>query len=310
MHKSSLTNDIIDQRLKDIKSCIVRVGDFKKSAEKLLFKCTDHNITWSAITHNMLKGYGCEICGKEKQQKVVNKRKFNDEIVDNKIKFKNIKRIGKYTDINTKLKWKCEKCNYEWNAIPYTILHNKSGCPKCAGQEKWTNERIDSFLLTTDRKIKRISDYSGNKKLMEWSCDECKVIWKASPGNVLCKSKLSGCPICFYKREKFVKNILEKLNQKFEIHKHFNIPQRIHVDFYIPEKNIIIEYNGQQHYEPVKFGGYGDKTYILRFENQKKRDINLRKYAKSNKIKLLEIPYYLSDKQINRIIEKTLCKIH
>jgi hypothetical protein len=131
--------------------------------------------------------------------------------------------------------------------------------------------------------------------------------WKASAGNVLCKSKLSGCPVCLYKREKFVKSILDNLNQKCEIHKHFNIPQRVHVDFYLPDKNMIIEYNGQQHYRPVKFGGYDDKLSIVRFKKQTIRDANLRKYTYENNIKLLEIPYSLSDDEINKIIENNLC---
>jgi hypothetical protein len=58
------------------------------------------------------------------------------------------------------------------------------------------------------------------------------------------------------------------------------------VDFYLPDFNTMIEYNGIQHYKPVyKFGG------VTAFRNQQRRDVNLRTYCKQNNIKLIEIPY-------------------
>jgi hypothetical protein len=57
-------------------------------------------------------------------------------------------------------------------------------------------------------------------------------------------------------------------------------------DFFVPSKNIIIEYNGKQHYQPVGvFGGAKE------FHRQQKRDRNVRDYCKENNIKLLEISY-------------------
>ena len=58
------------------------------------------------------------------------------------------------------------------------------------------------------------------------------------------------------------------------------------LDFFIPSKNLIVEYNGAQHYKPVKLFG-GAKT----FHKQQERDKNVREYCKVNNIKLLEISY-------------------
>lgn len=61
---------------------------------------------------------------------------------------------------------------------------------------------------------------------------------------------------------------------------------KIYVDFYIPDLNTIIEYNGIQHYVPIEhFGGK------LAFNSQKKRDDYLRQYCLKNKIRLIELPY-------------------
>lgn len=57
-------------------------------------------------------------------------------------------------------------------------------------------------------------------------------------------------------------------------------------DFFIPLINLIIEYNGEQHYKPVKWFGGAKK-----FHNQQQRDKNVRDYCRENNIKLLEIPY-------------------
>ena len=57
-------------------------------------------------------------------------------------------------------------------------------------------------------------------------------------------------------------------------------------DFYLPDYNLFIEYQGIQHYKPIDFFG-GEKS----FKNQQKNDELKRMYAKKNSIELLEISY-------------------
>ncbi len=57
-------------------------------------------------------------------------------------------------------------------------------------------------------------------------------------------------------------------------------------DFYLPDKNLCIEYDGIQHFEPVKiFGG------IEGFKQQQKRDKIKDVFCKSKNIKLIRISY-------------------
>lgn len=49
----------------------------------------------------------------------------------------------------------------------------------------------------------------------------------------------------------------------------------------------VIEYQGQQHYEPVKYFGRKDS-----FVKQQKYDEEKRKYYKENNIQLIEMPYW------------------
>ena len=71
-------------------------------------------------------------------------------------------------------------------------------------------------------------------------------------------------------------------------------------DFYIPEKNILIEYQGEQHYKQIDHFG-GRKEFLLR----KHHDWLKRRYARKNNLKLLAIPYW-DNKEINKILEEEL----
>jgi len=72
------------------------------------------------------------------------------------------------------------------------------------------------------------------------------------------------------------------------------------VDFYLPSNNIIIEYNGIQHYKQKEYFG-GDNA----LEQQQERDMALRQYCKEHNIKLIEIPYWDYD-NIETILNKEL----
>lgn len=72
------------------------------------------------------------------------------------------------------------------------------------------------------------------------------------------------------------------------------------VDFYLPDYNTFIEFNGEQHYKPVKWFGGEEK-----FKQQQERDYALRYYCKEHKITLIEIPYTDFD-NIEKILTKEL----
>jgi hypothetical protein len=76
--------------------------------------------------------------------------------------------------------------------------------------------------------------------------------------------------------------------------------KRFLVDFYLPSNNIIIEYNGIQHYKQKEYFG-GDNA----LEQQQERDMALRQYCKEHGIKLIEIPYWDYD-NIETILNKEL----
>ncbi len=82
--------------------------------------------------------------------------------------------------------------------------------------------------------------------------------------------------------------------------------QKFIIDFclILNNKTIFIEYNGIQHYVPIKhFGGK------LRFEKQKERDNLLREYCLNNNIILLEYKYDIPFYELYDIIKDDIKQI-
>ena len=119
----------------------------------------------------------------------------------------------------------------------------------------------------------------------------------------------SRCPICKEKRgERKIREHLTKNNIEFIPQKTFsnllgtgNKP--LSYDFYIPSKNLLIEFQGIQHYEPRDFGGKDMKKAEKKFEMQQEHDKRKREYVQQNNIDLLEISYLEEDK-IEEILDK------
>ena len=98
------------------------------------------------------------------------------------------------------------------------------------------------------------------------------------------------CPYCNSpKGELIISKILNKLSIPYESQKTFDdLKDRdcLSYDFYIPGQNILIEYQGLQHYQPIDYFG-GDTT----FKKQQRHDKLKAEYAKSHNYNLIDVPY-------------------
>lgn len=82
---------------------------------------------------------------------------------------------------------------------------------------------------------------------------------------------------------------LEEKSIKFETEYRFNdckykLP--LPFDFYLPDYNILIEYDGKQHFEIINF--FGGKKRLI---EQNIKDNIKTEYCKNNNIKLIRIKY-------------------
>lgn len=156
-----------------------------------------------------------------------------------------------------------------------------------------------------------VSDYgvtilSRNKKndngtwLWNCKCGCCGNEFVALPAKIIEGHTTScGCERRSSK-ERFIEGYLSSKNVEFSREHTFNDCKNTHklrFDFYLPKYNLLIEYQGEQHYRPVSiFGGEEE------FNKRQKNDQIKREYCKNNNIPLLELPYSLSDEEIKEKI--------
>ena len=139
------------------------------------------------------------------------------------------------------------------------------------------------------------SIYINKKTKLEIICPKCGNSFFTTPDN---HWKGSGCNICkVYQGEEKIKSYLIDRNIIFESQKTFDDlrdKRKLSYDFYIPSKNLLIEYNGKQHY--IKSFGMDSKQFHLQLHH----DWLKRKYARDNNINLLIISY---KDDIDKILE-------
>ncbi len=117
----------------------------------------------------------------------------------------------------TRAHWKCSACLHQWQAPVLSRVHEKSGCPKCAGTNagrKADGTRQKHLTFTAAKhalleqwdhdKNSRNGNFpdsitSGSDKLIWWHCRECPKgklhSWQASPTKQTAK-RARACPCC------------------------------------------------------------------------------------------------------------------
>jgi len=181
-------------------------------------------------------------------------------------------------------------------------MNLKQNCPKCVGKHKPDKEE---FI----EKCKKIHEGKYDYSLIEYS-NSNSILKIICPIHGIFKQRAlkhynseQGCPKCatISKGEnKIGKILLDNNIEYFKEHsfddcKYIN---KLPFDFYIPSKNILIEYDGKQHFEAVEFFG-GEEYLKKRQKLDKIKDI----YCKENNIHLIRIPY-IEYKNIEGILKK------
>ena len=182
-----------------------------------------------------------------------------------------------------------------WDVQPSSVLQGH-GCVKCKSDKisnklSKTHEQYINELKNINPNIKVIEKYIGANTPILHKCLIDGYEWYVKPSNILSGY---GCPKCNEsKGEKIICEWLNKHNIKYDSQKRFvNCSDKnpLPFDFYLPEYNCCIEYQGKQHYESIKyFGGQEQFEYI------QKHDVIKNEYCKNNGIPLLRIPYYKFD---------------
>lgn len=279
---------------------------------KICIICPVHGEFWQT-PGNHLKGKGCKKCANLSlgNLKIMPLEQFIQKAIaihGNKFDYSKAIYLGSKIKI-------CVICpvHGEFWQTPDNHL-NGNGCPVCGNintaikQRSNTNDFIQKAILVHGNS----NDYSDAIYINNYT--KIKVIcmkynhgeFLVTPANHL---RGKGCPICkASKGEQTLKAIFDKYNIIFE--SQYRIPkviENLKYDFYLPEKNTLIEFHGIQHYEYSPFFHRNNEDNFLK---QKDRDNLVRHNARYFKYKYLEFNYKqlenLTKKQFEELILKSL----
>lgn len=282
--------------------------EYKASHKKVIITCKQHgNFEVTPVNH--LHGNGCPKCKAEylsssqrmsqhdfvKKANEIHNCKYDYSLLDYKGGSKKIDIICPIHGVFTQ--------------DPFSHLSGH-GCPTCS------NERLSlRFRSNTEEFIEKAKSvhgdlydyknvkYKNSKEKVEIICKIHGAFFQTPNGHL----GGAGCPECSNSRgETAVSVYLEHHNIKYIrqfIIRNENVfckNKIIKVDFYLPEYDSFIEFNGEQHYRPNEH--FGGKAI---FEMQKERDFALKQYCKEHNILFIEIPYTKLD-SIDTMLDKKL----
>ena len=238
--------------------------------------------------------HGCKKCGHLKAGKI-QRLSLSEFIKKSNIKHKNKYDYSKvnYENSNTLVQISCP-IHGEFKQTPKLHMRGR-GCIFCGGSKPHTNK---SFIKEAKYVHKNKYDYT--KVNYENSHSHIIIICpKHGEFNQTPTGHLSGagCSKCTNKSEGRIAELLVKKNI---VYREFIIEMK-KCDFYLPELNLIIERDGEQHYKDSQIRGAK-----LLVGEQQENDKFKTKLAKDAGFKIARIPYWLTKKEEEIEIENIL----
>jgi len=266
--------------------------EYINSRTNVTIICKIHGEFYPRPGNHINSKSGCPKCSiikqHEKQKKTLNEFiTQSKEVHGDTYDYSNVE----YVDNKTNVKIIC-KLHGEFYPTPNGHLRG-TGCPKCSiiKQHEKQKKTLNEFITQSKEVHGDTYDYS-NVEYVDTKTN-VKIICKLhgefypTPNNHL---RGSGCPVCkSSKGEKEIIKLLKKYKINYLTQYSFDdlkLKGKLRCDFYLPEKNVVIEYNGEQHYKPNEF--YGGKKG---FELTQKRDKLKKEYCLNNGIDFLEIKF-------------------
>lgn len=268
------------------------------SNAKLQIRCKKcHQVygqDWASYSH----GVRCGLCSVSKKNTFSEVKMFVEVSGD-------ILLSKEYITSNTKLEIECGTCSYVF-MMPFDSYKQGHRCRECAkktigDKSRNTQEEIADFIALKGEEL--VSDYTGSKDPIFVKCAICNNIYETTFNKyqfgTRCRCKITS------NGERDIMLYLDKKNIKYEQQVTYQDCRLIHClkfDFYLPKFDLLIEYDGGQHFKPVNWFGGHDAYQV----NQK-RDLTKNVFCFTNNQKLLRISCEEED-QIQKILDEYLSR--
>lgn len=204
---------------------------------------------------------------------------------------------------NCRTRHKCDQCDYACSASSSLKTHIKRVHDDVRDFECGQCDYACSTNSDLKQHVKRIHD-----KIKDEQCPHCDAKFSDS-GNL--KRHIKTCTDTGKLRgssgEHAVMAVLDNLGIEYQYDCSYEVKDKslLRWDFKIKDKNVFIEYDGEGHYFPVRYGGMTEDEAIVALGDTKRRDMIKNDYCKENGYPLLRIPYYEKD-NVERLISDFL----
>lgn len=310
------TKDMFISELQDIYGDLYDYSSviYKNRKTKVTLFCKKHSLSFQRTPANLLKGYGCPCCNKELGRTYKNTVEADYIPERRNLRWDTDRFIKESEYIFGKGTFDYSKCHYVNSKTPVTLIHVSTGKEFSVRPTEHLRHHAyrdtDSkyYEGTTDeQKIYYYADcvrreltskvYIPMQHVESYKRFKCICpIHGEFFTDLINIHKGVGCPDCTPKGESLGERAVRRyLQQKgIEYIQEYTIRDKRYfdtfarIDFYVPGKNMFIEFQGEQHYNiAVSKITHNSR----RWQQQKKRDNHLRAYSKSKGISLVEIPY-------------------
>lgn len=290
--KRRKSNEQFLLELSCVTNTIIPLEPYKGALEKIWVQCSECGNKWHVEPHSLLQGKGCNVCSSIRGG--IKQRKPHDQFVSELYeKYPNLVVNSRYTTMHHNINFTCLDCHNTFDRIAADIFYN-GGCPICnvnnlpQRQPKSIDQFLDD-LYRINRDVIYLDGYTKASEKLHVKCKICGHDWWVV-GTSLTSG--FGCPICNMSHgERKIKDYLNNGAYTYISQKTFEElvgvgGGNLSYDFYLPEYNLLIEYQGEYHDGTAKM-----QTEIA-FLKQKEHDKRKRQYADKHNIQLLEIWYY------------------
>lgn len=203
-----------------------------------------------------------------------------------------------------KKKIKCLNCGCIMERSVVSLLNTPEHCDKCHKyrtgvtyySKKEAQQKLDIFFNNQYELL----EYKGMTKSALLKHLNCGYIFQIRELGDLFEGRNRGCPKCYQFKsagEQRIRDYLDKKGISYIPQKTFAPlnKSKYRFDFFLPEFNLAIEYQGEQHFRDNNF--FKDKLSAVQ-----NRDNIKKQYCLNNNIELLEIKY-TQLKQIESILD-------
>jgi len=270
--------------------------EYKGSANSVIIICPSHG-EFLQIANTHMQGSGCPKCYRE-IRKYINLKTQSDFLKSANIVHNDKYQYSEYINDRTKIIIFCP-FHGEFKQTPNDHLQGH-GCRKCGSNiiTQKTIKKQSDFIEECNQKHNFFYDnrelkYTNAHNKVKIICPEHGLFLQSANHH----RRGSKCPKCIQKStgENLIRQFLNKNKITFEEQKRFADcvnKKQLPFDFYIKDLQILVEYQGRQHFEPVKWSNnWNDQDAYNNLIETQKNDSIKKEWCSKNNIKLIKISY-------------------